>query len=298
MNQFDIIGFPINLGCDRNGNELTPSLLRESGCFTSSRNLVNDLGDISCISREVILKEKYNTHPKIKFLQPILESSQILSDKVLASINRHHIPLCIGGDHVMALGSIAGVGLAKGAENYAVIYIDAHGDFNTEQTSSTGNMHGMHLAYLMGKGEPRIANLWGKSTLLNPKNAYFLGPRALDLGEKELANELGIYIKSSEELNRCDPTALMSEIINDIRQKGIEHIHLSFDVDVIDPKYAPGTGVPEANGITPALTYTLVRLCMQTGLIKSIDIVELNSLIDIEKQTETIIKNILRLILR
>lgn len=297
MNQFDIIGFPINLGCDRNGNELTPSLLRDGGCFTSSRNLVNDLGDISCIPREMILKEKYNSHPKIKFLQPILESSQNLSDKVLASINSHHIPLCIGGDHVMALGSIAGVGLAKGAENYAVIYIDAHGDFNTEQTSSTGNMHGMHLAYLMGKGESRITNLWGESPLLNPKNAYFIGPRALDPGEKELANELGIYIKSSEELNRCDPTALISEIVDDIRQKGIEHIHLSFDVDVIDPKYAPGTGVPEANGITPALAYTLVRLCMQTDLVKSIDIVELNTNLDLEDVTMNIIQKVLTIIL-
>ena len=192
MKSFDIIGFPINLGCDKNGSELTPSILREDGCYTSSKHQVNDLGDLSCPTREDIIQEKYASHAKIEFLRPILTASRPLADKVTLSVEQGHIPMCIGGDHVLAFGSIAGVGQAKGADNYAVVYIDAHGDFNTELTSSSGNMHGMHLSFLMGYGEADIANFWGVSPLLRPQNIYFLGARALDPGEKEMAAKLNM----------------------------------------------------------------------------------------------------------
>ncbi len=235
MMVFDVIGYPINLGCDKDGNELTPSILRRDGCYTSAKHQVNDLGDIPCTPRAAIMEEKYASHPKIKFLKPILTASRPLAERVLHSIEQQHIPLCVGGDHVMAFGSIAGVGLAKGADNYAVIYIDAHGDFNTETSSSTGNMHGMHLSYLMGFGEDDIANFWGVSPLLKPQNIYFLGARALDPGEIEMAAKLNMYIRSSEQLNASDPAEVIVDILSDIKSKGIDHIHLRFDVDVIDP---------------------------------------------------------------
>lgn len=197
----------------------------------------------------------------------------------------------------MAFGSIAGVGLAKGADNYAVIYIDAHGDFNTEASSSTGNMHGMHLSYLMGFGEDDIANFWGVNPLLKPQNIYFLGARALDPGEKEMAAKLNMYICSSEQLNASDPEEVIVDILSDIKRKGIDHIHLSFDVDVIDPRYAPGTGVPEKDGITPALAYELVKACMNSGLIRSIDLVELNVLLDKSQKTKELFENLLKVVL-
>ncbi|KXB33521.1 putative arginase [Bacteroidales bacterium KA00251] len=297
MKLFDVIGFPINLGCDKNGNELTPSILRRDGCYTSAKHQVNDLGDLPCTPRAAIIEEKYASHPKIKFLKPILTASRPLAERVMHSIEQQHIPLCVGGDHVMAFGSIAGVGLAKGADNYAVIYIDAHGDFNTEASSSTGNMHGMHLSYLMGYGEANIANFWGVRPLLNSKNIYFLGARALDPGEKERATKLNMYIRSSEQLNASDPEEVMDDILSDIKSKGIEHIHLSFDVDVIDPRYAPGTGVPEEDGITPALVYTLVRQAVQSDLVKSIDLVELNTNLDQDRVTERIMQQVLSIIL-
>lgn len=297
MNTFDIIGFPINLGCDKDGTECSPSYLRKSGCFTSTRNQVNDLGDLPCPLRTSILEEKYASHPKIKFLTPILQASQPLADKVVASIRSNHIPVCIGGDHVMAFGSIAGVGLVKGKDNYAVIYIDAHGDFNTEETSRTGNMHGMHLSYLMGKGESVIANYWGVSPLLEPQNIYFLGARALDEGEKQMAKELNMYVRTSEDLNLSTPYGIVNEVMEDIKKKGITHIHLSFDVDVIDPRYAPGTGVPESDGITPALAYELIYLFEQSELVRSVDVVEFNKNLDKEFRTETIIKKVLKILL-
>lgn len=297
MRNFDIIGFPINLGCDRNGNELTPSLLRADNFYYSKSNLVNDLGDIFCPDRVDLLDKKYSDDPRIKFEKPILESCKKLCATVISSLKLNHIPIVIGGDHVLAYGSIAAVALEKGIENYAVIYIDAHGDFNTEETSSTGNMHGMHLSFLMGNGKKELVDFWGKSPLLNPKNIYFLGARALDPGEKELANELGIYIKSTEELNECDLKLLVEEIIADIKGKGIHHIHLSFDIDSIDPKFAPGTGVPEANGITPNTAYELVKFCMGSDLVQSIDIVELNVNLDIDNKTKSIFENTLRIIL-
>ena len=297
MDSFDIIGFPINLGCDKDGNELTPSLLRRDGCYTSASYHVNDLGDLPCTTRDSIIEEKYASHPRIKFLNPILTASRPLAERVMHSIEQQHIPLCVGGDHVMAFGSIAGVGLAKGADNYAVIYIDAHGDFNTEVSSSTGNMHGMHLSYLMGYGEADIANFWGVSPLLKPQNIYFLGARALDPGEKEMAAKLNMYIRSSEQLNMSDPSEVIAGILSDIKSKGINHIHLSFDVDAIDPHYAPGTGVPEKDGITPALAYTYVRELMQSEMVKSVDLVELNANLDKDCMTEGIMQQVLSIIL-
>lgn len=297
MMVFDVIGYPINLGCDKDGNELTPSILRRDGCYTSAKHQVNDLGDLPCTPRAAIIEEKYASHPTIKFLNPILTASRPLAERVKHSIEQQHIPLCVGGDHVMAFGSIAGVGLAKGADNYAVIYIDAHGDFNTEASSSTGNMHGMHLSYLMGFGEDDIANFWGVSPLLKPQNIYFLGARALDPGEIEMAAKLNMYIRSSEQLNASDPAEVIVDILSDIKSKGIDHIHLSFDVDVVDPRYAPGTGVPEKDGITPTLAYTLVKACMNSGLVRSIDLVELNVLLDKSQKTKELFEDVLKVIL-
>ena len=297
MMVFDVIGYPINLGCDKDGNELTPSILRRDGCYTSAKHQVNDLGDLPCTPRAAIIEEKYVSHPTIKFLNPILTASRPLAERVKHSIEQQHIPLCVGGDHVMAFGSIAGVGLAKGADNYAVIYIDAHGDFNTEASSSTGNMHGMHLSYLMGFGEDDIANFWGVSPLLKPQNIYFLGARALDPGEKEMAAKLNMDNRSSEQLNASDPAEVIVDILSDIKRKGIDHIHLSFDVDVVDPRYAPGTGVPEKDGITPTLTYTLVKACMNSGLVRSIDLVELNVLLDKSQKTKELFEDVLKVIL-
>ena len=297
MKTFDIIGFPINLGCDKDGNELTPPIIRTDGCYTSSMHQVNDLGDLPCTPRATIIEEKYASHPKIKFLKPILGASRSLAERVSHSIEQQHIPLCIGGDHVMAFGSIAGVGLTLGSENYAVIYIDAHGDFNTEATSFTGNMHGMHLSFLMGYGEADIASFWGVSPLLKPQNIYFLGARALDPGEKEIAAKLNMYIRSSAQLNASDPEEVIVDILSDIKRKGIDHIHLSFDVDVIDPRYAPGTGVPEKDGITPALAYSLVRQAVRSDLVKSIDLVELNANLDQNRVTERIMQQVLSIIL-
>lgn len=297
MMVFDVIGYPINLGCDKDGNELTPSILRRDGCYTSAKHQVNDLGDLPCTPRAAIIEEKYASHPKIKFLNPILTASRPLAERVKHSIEQQHIPLCVGGDHVMAFGSIAGVGLAKGADNYAVIYIDAHGDFNTEASSSTGNMHGMHLSYLMGYGEADIANFWGVSPLLKPQNIYFLGARALDPGEIEMAAKLNMYVRSSEQLNASDPAEVIVDILSDIKRKGIDHIHLSFDVDVVDPRYAPGTGVPEKDGIMPALAYTLVKSCMNSGIVRSIDLVELNVLLDKSQKTKELFENVLKVIL-
>ena len=297
MKTFDVLGYPINLGCDKDGNELTPAILRRDGCYTSAKHQVNDLGDLPCTPRAAIMEEKFASHPKIKYLKPILTASRPLAERVMHSIAQQHIPLCVGGDHVMAFGSIAGVGLTKGADNFAVIYIDAHGDFNTEITSGTGNMHGMHLSYLMGYGEDDIANFWGVSPLLKPQNIYFLGARALDPGEIEMAAKLNIYIRSSEQLNASDPAEVIVDILSDIKRKGIDHIHLSFDVDVIDPRYAPGTGVPEKKGIPPALAYTLIRLCMQSDLVKSVDIVELNANLDQGRITERVMQQALKIIL-
>lgn len=297
MNTYDIIGFPINLGCDKVGNELTPAILRRENCYTSSDNIVNDLGDIPSISCAAISRDKYSYHKRIKYLDPILDASEDLCHSVRQSLRQGHIPVCIGGDHVLAFGSIAAIALEKGADNYAVVYVDAHGDFNTELTSASGNMHGMHMSYLMGLGQKELAHYWGKFPILRTHNIYYLGARALDPGEVQVAQEHNIFIRSSYDLNFSTPSNIVDSIVSDIINKGIDHIHISFDIDVIDPIFAPGTGVPEKDGISPKIGYEIVKQLMNTGLVKSADIVELNNLLDPTGKTKEIFKNTLRLIL-
>lgn len=292
-NKIDFIGAPINLGCDKDGVENTPDYIRQK--WLRSHPAIKDLGNIECPKRQEILEEKYRSNPNIKFFTQILDFSSSLADKVKNSIINSHFPLIVGGDHVLSFGSIAGISLALGFDKFAVIYIDAHGDFNTEKTSLSANMHGMHLAFLMGYGEERAANFWGKPEILKPQNLYFIGARALDEGEKQLAKELNLKIVSSEETIREDTQSILKPILDDIKHKGIKHIHISFDIDVIDPVYAPGTGVKEKNGITEHKAVEIIKTIINTGLVRSVDIVELNTALDKEKKTEKVILNILDL---
>lgn len=294
----DIIGIPINLGCDRDGVELAPDLIRSQNRDLLRAKDISDLGNVECKTRAEIQQDKWFWDKRIKFRDPILPAIKASSVIVSESIKKGRIPVCLGGDHVMAYGTIGGVSLAKGKDNYAVVYIDAHGDFNTEETSTSGNMHGMHMSFLMGLGEKKLSKLWGTDQMLNPGNIYFLGQRALDPGEEKIAKELNLYIQTTEMVMNKKPSVLVSEVVNSIKQKGISHVHLSFDIDVIDPSLAPGTGVPEKNGVTTSVALEIVKELLEFDIVKSADIVEWNPSLDKNNATGDIVRKLLETLLR
>lgn len=289
--QIDFIGVPINLGCDRSGVEETPDYIRRS--WLPHRPFIFDLGNVMCPKRHDILDEKHKGHSNIKFFHHILKTTEEVSHKVRESINNRHFPLIVGGDHVLSYGSIAGIAQAVGIDKYAVIYIDAHGDFNTEKTSTSGNMHGMHLSFLMGFGDRKASNHFGITPLLRHDNIYFIGSRALDPGEISLAKRLDLSITTSKDVMENNIKDILKPILENIKFKGINHIHISFDIDVIDPQFAPGTGVKEKYGITPNKAIEIISEIMSSGLVKSADVVELNRILDENEQTTSIIHEIL-----
>ena len=213
---------------------------------------------------------------------------------MVQSIKSGHFPLVFGGDHSLSWGTISAA--ADCFDNLGVIYIDAHGDFNTAETSLTHNVHGMHMAYLMGFGhlqENEIKDIPYTENCLAPQNVFFVGSRALDQGELNFAAANSLNIRSSQDIISQGASKVAYDIICAIRNNGIKHVHISFDVDVIDPAFFPGTGVPEKAGISVSEAKTLLSVFLSELPVCSIDFVEYNPLLDDNNKSLACCKDIL-----
>ena len=191
-------------------------------------------------------------------------------------------PFILGGDHSVSLGSISAATSFFKDRCFGVIYIDAHADMNTPRTSPTGNVHGMCLAATLGKGDGRLVSV--ADTLLTSDKLLMIGTRSVDPGERELLTDLNVKTITSDEINnRLD--GMIGEIEDFIRANKLDCVHLSVDIDVLDPKYAPATGVPELGGISPASLERVLGTILKTGIVKSCDLVEYIPGLDDDRQT-------------
>lgn len=211
-------------------------------------------------------------------LSNVIAFNRLLKEQVIAVLSEGYFPITIGGDHSISLGTISGVAEYYRDSKFGVIYIDAHGDMNTFENSPSGNIHGMTLAASMGVGEDSLTCL--ATRILSPTNLLLVGTRSLDKGEIDLINNLNIRYITSEEIRLNNIYTIIDKISYFIEKEGLEKIHLSIDIDVLDPSYAPGTGVPEPNGISPESLVKLIEGIIETGLVVSVDLVEFNPLID------------------
>mgnify|MGYP001946182245 FL=1 len=201
--------------------------------------------------------------------------------------------ITIGGDHAVSWGSIAGV--LKHNSEVGVIYLDAHGDGNIAERSASHHIHGMHMAYLMGFGEDKYVGRYTQN-ILPVKNILYVGARSLDPYEVELINKYGISRVSSEVINSDMVEAL--EAISGFMSR-FKQIHISLDIDVLDPSIAPGTGVPEEGGITEVALHEILNLILKNNAnVKSIDLVEYNPLYDIENRTDRVVQKLVKIISR
>lgn len=215
-----------------------------------------------------------------------------LRDKVADSIQKNNLTLVFGGDHSVAMGSISGA-ILDNRYNTGIIYIDAHADMNTFRTSLTGNIHGMPLAVCLGK-ESRFKRIVKKH--LTSNNLLLLGQRSIDPGEEKLIRDENIQCIRSNDIRLKTPTEINEFICDFINRNKLNRIHISFDIDVIDPNLAPGTGVPEYDGLSTKKTMEILDLILESGLVKSIDIVEYNPHLDINDNTFNILNQIVDLI--
>jgi arginase len=191
-------------------------------------------------------------------------------------------PLVLGGDHSLSLGSIRG---AARHRKLGVLWVDAHADFNTPETTPSGNIHGMPLAALCGLGDPRLAHLWGGGeAVLDPHRVAVIGARDLDPGEKRNLREAGVMVMSMEQVDRLGMFAALEKALERIT-RDVDGIYLSFDMDALDPRHAPGVGTPVTGGLTYREAHLACELAAETGKLVGMDLVEVNPILDTQNQT-------------
>lgn len=280
-----IIDMPIFYGCDNPGVENGPKVLRENkllDIFNKSHQ-VCDMGEVHV--KNVSSKDKYTANAKMKYLDEVIRSNVELGAKVYESLSNSYLPLVIGGDHSLALGSVAGSSKFF-KDDLAIIWVDAHGDMNTPETSPSGNIHGMPLASSMGIGYKSLTNLYFDGTKVKPENVFLLGCRDLDLGEIELAKERNLNLWTMEDIKNMGIQMVLKELIEALNKTKVNNVHLSFDIDVLDPSYVPGTGTPVKDGLAFSEGKTVIETIINTSLVKAIDFVEFNP--DLDKNSRTL----------
>lgn len=280
----NLIGVPINYGCDRHGVEFAPNGLRQSGMIEALKNnnkKVYDMGDLYVPTIDE--KDKYKWHDKMKYLDPVVKVNENLAHLVYSSLNSNSFPLVIGGDHSLGLGSISGA--SKYFENMAVIWVDAHGDINDSETSPSGHIHGMPLAGAMNVGDSALTNLYYEGQKVKPENVYIIGARDLDPGEIKLANNLNINLYEMEGIRKVGLKLILKEVMEKIKRSNIDGLHLSFDIDCLDPSIVPGTGTPVKDGFTLDEGKIIFKDILASRLVTSMDFVEYNPRLDDQNNT-------------
>jgi arginase len=280
-----IIGFPMDLGADRRGVDMGPSALRIAGLQTKLETLgykVQDTGDIKI---EIMEKQKIK-NPQLKYLDEIVRTSKLLSEKVEKVLDNGDFPLCLGGDHSMALGTISGIAsyCNKKKLKLGVIWIDAHSDMNTDETSPSGNIHGMPLASLLGIGNNELVNFLGFSPKLLSDNCALIGIRSIDEAEKNNIKKLKVPVYTMNDIDKLGIHRIIAKVLKQFREK-VDHIHISFDVDSVDPSVAPGVGTPVPGGLSYREAHLLMETIAECGCMSSLEIAEVNPILDHKNQS-------------
>ena len=275
-----IIGFPMDLGAGRRGVDMGPSALRIAGLQQKLEMLGYSVNDTGNIKIEIMERQKIKD-ARLKYLSEIIKTSKILADKVSSELEKGNFPLCIGGDHSMAIGTIAGISsyCKKRKLKTGIIWIDAHADMNTDKTTPSGNIHGMPLAASLGFGNKELINFYGFSPKLLPENCALIGIRSIDEAEKEIIKKLNLSVYTMQEIDKLGIHRIINKVLKQFRQN-VDHIHISFDVDSVDPAIAPGVGTPVQGGLSFREAHLLMESIAECGCMSSLEIAEVNPILD------------------
>ncbi len=281
MKKLKIIGAPSDLGQGRRGVDMGPSAIRYAGLKEKLQGLgydVEDLGNVSVPTPEMH-KVK---NEKLKYLDEVTKVCNSLQEVVSGVMREGHLPIILGGDHSISIGSVAGV--ASECKSFGVIWFDAHGDMNTEETTPSGNIHGMPLAVNLGLGHDTLVKIGGFSPKVKPENVVLVGIRSIDENEAKLIRETGVKCYTMPEIDRRGMGPVMEEAIK-IAANGTEGIHLSLDLDALDPTFAPGVGTPVNGGVTYREGHLAMEILAAANKLISVDVVEVNPILDTHNQT-------------
>jgi arginase len=279
--KISIVGAPMDLGQLRRGVDMGPSAIRYAGVVERLESLgyqVDDLGDIE------IGRDRLTTDPLtgLRNLEAVVQASAKVAEKVDKIMKEGSFPLVLGGDHSIAIGTLAGI--SKYFKNLGVIWFDAHGDLNTPETSPSGNIHGMPLAVSLGLGETTLTQIGGYCPKIQPENIVIIGARSLDEGEKRLIKEKGIKVYTMHEIDRLGIPKVIEETIAYFKNRS-DGVHLSLDLDGLDPLYAPGVGTPVEGGLNYRESHLAMEMLFESGMITSAEFVEVNPILDERNKT-------------
>lgn len=276
-----VIGVPSDLGQGRRGVDMGPSAIRYAGLAEKLRALhheVEDLGNIEVPQPE----SRDQGDRKLKYLKQVKQVCEELRVSVRDAILAGYLPLVLGGDHSLAIGSVAGAVEASGS--LGCIWFDAHGDMNTDETTPSGNIHGMPLAASLGYGHPDLVNLGGFAPKLQADRVVLVGARSIDADERTLIRQSGMHVFTMADVDEQGMSVVMKKAIA-IATNGTTGVHLSVDLDGLDPMYAPGVGTPVNGGFTYREGHLAMELLAASGCVTSVDFVEVNPILDSENRT-------------
>jgi arginase len=275
-----LLSVPFDLGAGRRGVHLGPDAILRAGLLRKLTQLsiqhVNE-GEIPMPAAS-----KVSTNSQLKNLEEIVAVNKHLSEQVSSIAAKGNFPLILGGDHSIAIGTLAG--LAPHYDNLGVIWFDAHSDLNSEDTSPSGNIHGMSLAVALGKGNSLLTHIQTEGPYIKPENVVIIGARQLDPDEKEYIRSSGITCFTMHDIDRKGMPYVIEQAIEILKDK-TDGIHLSFDIDSLDPSVAPGTGTPVQGGVSYREAHFAMELLHESGLITSAEFVEVNPSFDSENKT-------------
>lgn len=280
-----MVGVPMDLGGGRRGVDMGPSAVRIAGIEDAVRGLgfeFEDLGNVAVPEPEMRVPK----NPKARFLQEIHKSCARLRRRVEGALDGGALPLVIGGDHSIAMGTVAAISshYHRSKQAIGLLWFDAHGDMNTPETSPTGNIHGMPLAACLGRGAPELVGLGDLTPMVLPENTCLVGVRDVDDGERKIIRESGITAFSMREIDMLGMPEVMRRAL-EVVTTGTAGFHLSFDLDGTDPSVAPGVGTPVRGGTNWRESHLVMEQAAETGRLIGLEMTEINPILDKRNKT-------------
>jgi arginase len=282
-----IIGVPQDLGASRRGVDMGPSAIRIAGLRQSLEHLgytVTDYGNVKCHDFEEDERHSHDfgSDPKLRYLSHVVESANLLKKRLSLALDDGCFPLVLGGDHSISIGTMSGLKKMNNGKT-GVLWVDAHADFNTPETTHSGNIHGMPLAIHTGRGDSRLTSIGPSPNLLEDRSVL-IGIRDIDLEEGETLKNSKITAFTMSNIDEVGFSSIAKEAIK-IATQDVDFLHVSFDIDALDPKEAPGTGTAVPGGLTYREAHLLMELVYQTNKLTSMELVEVNPTLDFKNTT-------------
>jgi arginase len=280
-----IIGVPMDLGQSRRGVDMGPSALRVAGLHARLKQLGRQVEDIGNVDVPQPEEQPYG-EKRARYLDEIAQACKGLADAVKKTLDEDLVPLVLGGDHSIAVGTTAGTAahFNKASKRIGVIWLDAHGDMNTPESSPSGNVHGMPLASIMGYGPPELTELAGIKPMVEPRNVALVGIRDLDAKERRLVKESGVHIFTMRDIDERGMREVMADALR-FASDDTAGISVSLDMDFVDPTDAPGVGTPVRGGVTYREAHLALEMIADSRSMVSFELVEVNPVIDLHNAT-------------